>query len=477
MSTPAELLAAAKCYDCIPPHVLPAIQTRILDKITDGGHTHGGFAPAKLPVPGGFTFSLDGTATNAVATWNAPPAAATKSEVWTSTDGITFALATTVAAPGATASFPAPTPGNVLYAKVRYCNSNVCGNFTSALSLNGYASDWAKRVVINGGAKPSDNSINASAAFINSLTSAGILTKMVAVNMLAPDSLIASITPLLVGGGNDPWTNTAFVAGDLTVNGLKGDGATKWLATGINPTTAFASDNDGGLTAYVYDPFTGASLSCCLGVIMQATQRQFILEGSKQGAIFDCWTTVNGRNYGIGTCLPGYYSGNRTGATACNFYFASPGAPHSVLASTALGIDGARANANIGAFVLRSDGVSTNFFSIQRISFLAIHHGLTATESTSFFNAVHALRVAFGGGFVSDTTTPAQVASDWSDRVVRYGGGGSSSCYRQRDCDLRSGTRYSGNSLEDDQCKHLRCGQSDSLSHGYPDETRKGFLG
>jgi hypothetical protein len=100
---------------------------------------------------------------------------------------------------------------------------------------------------------PSQNSINASIVFVDTLNAAGVWSKMLDVNMFAPDSLIACQTPLLVTDGTNLWANFNFVAGDLTVSGLQGSaGGGKYLNSTIDPNARFATP----ATVYPGLPFT-----------------------------------------------------------------------------------------------------------------------------------------------------------------------------------------------------------------------------
>ena len=93
--------------------------------------------------------------------------------------------------------------------------------------------DWARRVVANGGAFPSQNTINAMETLRLGVIAAGLDTSISSMLVLVPDSAIAASTPLFVGIGLDPWTNHGFVDGDLTVEGMKGNGSSKYLDSGI----------------------------------------------------------------------------------------------------------------------------------------------------------------------------------------------------------------------------------------------------
>lgn len=81
-----------------------------------GTQTGGG----TCPVPTGLTavWQVD---TTTIVTWDAPPAGVISTEVWSSSDNITFALVATVAAPGTTTTLGAAATAP--YVKIRFCTS------------------------------------------------------------------------------------------------------------------------------------------------------------------------------------------------------------------------------------------------------------------------------------------------------------------------------------------------------------------
>lgn len=147
---PSTLANLARCFSsCIPPGMQMAAQTYLMGVIagitdpaiiltrasvfigTDPGTgtipdilitktviDTGGFGAC--PVPTGLTaiWQID---TTTIVTWNALPAGVISTEVWSSTDNITFALAATVAAPGVTTTLGASATAP--YVKVRFCTA------------------------------------------------------------------------------------------------------------------------------------------------------------------------------------------------------------------------------------------------------------------------------------------------------------------------------------------------------------------
>lgn len=127
-------------------------------------------------------------------------------------------------------------------------------------SISPIVVDWVNRIIKNGGTKPSQNTISSINHFYHNIASTTIFGKIQSLNCYVPDNLIAAITPLIKTYGNDPWlnNNSQFVIGDLTINGLIGNGGTqfnqstvKYLNTGVLGTN-YSSDNTAGLTLYVY---------------------------------------------------------------------------------------------------------------------------------------------------------------------------------------------------------------------------------
>ncbi len=265
--------------------------------------------------------------------------------------------------------------------------------------------DWVARVVRNGGATPSANTQSALTTFFNGLVSNNLLAKMKTINVVAPDNLTAAITPFWnVGGGIDPWINHNFVSGDLTVNGLIGNGSNKYLDTGMAPSLCFASNSDGGLTVYVAANSTNANESDFN--VSQATPGQCMALYPNFGgtAFLDMYSqnAGSGRLSASNSGFTGYCSGNHGtlgGGVIEAIYTGNSGSGHTTLVSSTTSVGGSLPTQNLYAFCGNNLG-SPGQFSVKRLSFFAIHSGLTATESSNFYTLVQALRTAFGGGFV-----------------------------------------------------------------------------
>src|SRR5688572_13026363 len=101
------------------------------------------------------------------------------------------------------------------------------------------ATDWSQRVVANGGAVPSQQTIQCMETLRLTLIGMGLTNKLYTLCVFVPDSVIAASTPLFKHKGSDPWTNFFFAQTNLNIDGLKGDGIQKAFDTGVLP-------NEGG---------------------------------------------------------------------------------------------------------------------------------------------------------------------------------------------------------------------------------------
>lgn len=220
-------------------------------------------------------------------------------------------------------------------------------------------------------------------------------------NAFVPDNLTAATTAQLIQPLNesDPWTNHNFVAGDLTVNGLVGDGATKWLNTGINPQNTTLTNNSAGVTVYAVTNANTAN--AVLVAVDNGGFGQFLaLENNGGSTFFFAWDVASGIN-GADAGFVGYNSGNMTAANFHAIYHASSTVPHGLLVAGAMANTG---GPTVPPFTIPIFAFTNNTgqsdFTPQRLSFVAIHKGLTQSQSQSFFNRIQTLRQALGGGFV-----------------------------------------------------------------------------
>jgi hypothetical protein len=232
--------------------------------------------------------------------------------------------------------------------------------------------------------------------FLAGLSADGITNSIISAIVVAPDSLIAATTPVIANFGNALWTNHNFVSGDLSVNGLQGDGSTKFLETGVKPVTAGLVTTEGALSFYAYDKNTTV-FGAEIGYGGSGAADWFLLSnlnGAGFGTIYDCYNNGSGRVGLATTPGNGFYIGSRTAANAESVYFANSGTPFAAIGS-ATGSGATIADNFI--FVFKSDTATQ--ISNARLSFVAISHGLGSVGAQALYNRVQTLRVAFGGGY------------------------------------------------------------------------------
>lgn len=259
---------------------------------------------------------------------------------------------------------------------------------------NYFASEWADRVVTNGGVRPSNATITAAATFLDALQTAGIRDKMKAVNIFAPDNLTAALTPLIKGVGIDPWTNSNFVSGDLTVDGLLGaSGSSKALNTGLIGSANWQVTSC-GVHAYM---FTRTSASGAVAGTQDGGGEFAFYPDFSGTAYWEMWSTASPLTWA--PSANGFYSCNRTAANARAVYFAKSSSPFASIASDAVNVGTVPTSAPVYVFAWNNNG-TRQFYLSDRISFIAFSNGLSSTESLALYNAVQALRTALGGGYV-----------------------------------------------------------------------------
>ena len=261
----------------------------------------------------------------------------------------------------------------------------------------GRVADWAIRCQKNGAvSSPSAATIATMVTFYTALDAANLIPKFRALNCFVPDSLIATLTPLIIGSGLDPWTNHNFVAGDLISNGLKGAN-TKYLEIGVNPSTDL-STNSAGVTTYWRGVVPGEAtvdFGCDDGTNFFVYQHKY----SDDRHYWDCWnqTNDNGRLWvAVDIDGWGYFSANRTAADKSTLYEARSNVSFRAMKTVTGTTIGTPPNYPVFLFTVNSSGTPDTRYSTKTLSFTAVHDGLTHTEAFNLYSAVQALQVAFG---------------------------------------------------------------------------------
>lgn len=269
--------------------------------------------------------------------------------------------------------------------------------------------DWLARMAADFIPRPSDATIRAVCDFCEELDAVGIMDKMLVVNPIIPDSFLAMRYPLIyqAGNGYSPFINHNFVAADLDGNGIAGDALTKYFDTGFVPNAHWADTISGGLTAYTNSLELGIEPDeteigvneTILGDVFEISIQTYLSGGAfSDGLVFWKPSAVAA----IGE-LPGFWSINRIGYTDLALYRADSGTypPITTVDTDATDVSGQTVNQYPTWFMSKStDGAFAGYCCSKRVSFMAIHEGLTQSEATDFYLAIQNLRMALGGGFV-----------------------------------------------------------------------------
>jgi hypothetical protein len=341
----------------------------------------------KFP-PSGFSFASNTTFSNIVAAWNPVPA---PTQLYTSSDGVSYSLAQTLG-PGVTsANVAVPSVGSTVYAKI------ISGG-TSSSALQFTRTDWETRVIANLGT-PLAFSLATQNNLYSALANVGILSKMINVGFFennSGNSIRICLTPIIKTIGTNVWSNINMGDGMMGANGVTPTGGP---GVGARPGilgTDFPSDNDGGYTVYA---FTGAEVlnACSLGYTNNAgsisTAFQIQTGGNTRAALWNDTSRIVVPSNGAG-----YYSLNRTGAAALNLYYAKTATAHASIGSSAAAAGSRNSNFvdffSVNAF---EAGIPELFTVNNTLRLLAVHHGLTQAESLLFYNAIVSAITFFGG--------------------------------------------------------------------------------
>ncbi len=272
--------------------------------------------------------------------------------------------------------------------------------------------NWAYRVVKNGGQFPQQNILLPTSQFCQTVDTAGLLSRLYLVNTMPfTNDFIGMRTPLItISSALDPWVRQNVGAPvispeNLTINGWQ-VGTDRFHChvydTGfICSNVAALNSGNGGMSVYCSD----ASIASTGGEIAggyDGVSKYFTMQPDEISAnsfIAAIWD-VTDRVTVTSSDQQGYFFMiSRTATNALKAYRAKSTSAWAQYGSTQTGVLATNPLSTTsylgGAFY---SGTGVNTASTARISFFAIHDGFTSTEGQTLFNAVQALRVAYGGG-------------------------------------------------------------------------------
>ena len=278
------------------------------------------------------------------------------------------------------------------------------------------AADWATRVVTNGGTVRS-STLAAVSKFCAAISAAGLRDRFYRLNLFCGNSdasLNAVRTPLyrglsLTGSqlGNATDTNVNFAEGDYaetgSSGGLKGNGSTKHLNTGLTFTSAPVATIS--LSAYAAEMETTATNAAMVlvGALAGANFHGAALNAAWNFGSLERRCDLNGNS---GLAVPRYTSGllaaahlSASNTSGDNYSLYENGiSKNSVTQSTGTATN--NPNGPLLVFCRASANSSVNpipfSYSAARIRAYHIGRSMTDAQQLAFYNAMHAIQTALG---------------------------------------------------------------------------------
>lgn len=209
-------------------------------------------------------------------------------------------------------------------------------------------------------------------------------------------SLSGALVPLVRSGGNAKDTSTGFVAGDLTSAGLKGDGAAKYLDTGLNPYTAGYTAANLGLFAWLAGVVVFTDDNCLLGTYGATGSRGDLsmknaaAPSSLMGS-FITGPAGGGRYLPISNALTEFVGGSGQGAGLAKVYLS--GSP--ILSASPSPTVWTGSTGSISVFAFNNIGTIGRFYP-GRLSCYVITNGMSDAEILSLYTHLNTLMTALG---------------------------------------------------------------------------------
>lgn len=254
-----------------------------------------------------------------------------------------------------------------------------------------------------------DTAILALNTFVLGLRADGLWSKMLEVNCFpAAGSISIAGTPLLLGpsgpkSGLYQWQNSNgnLVDGDVTINGIAGNGTNKFLWTGIRPNGTFPSADDCGIDVYL-STINANSEYDAGGYGTSGVNPLFAIAANNAGNFRGhAWDNVGVAPELLSASpnLAGLYSISRIGALDFRSYFSNSTNPVAQQAASLLASNQTWfTDQQIGVLAIIFAGAPV-LLSTRRMSYFAVRRGFTFAEHQLYAPRVQALRVALGGGF------------------------------------------------------------------------------
>lgn len=256
-----------------------------------------------------------------------------------------------------------------------------------AASVDADAAAWATAVTANGGTY-SAGTLTAVDTFVKAAKASNYWSKLNRINLFCGDQLAAALVPLKVGGGSATDTNVNFVGGDYTEStGLKGNGSTKYLDTGLSPSASLVA-NDTHLAFY-----DRASVAATEGVQIGSgdASGQFLTYVFSDIAYSDQYAAGTGRVSAAVVGPYGFVVGSRTASNAHAIYKGG-----SSIASNAT-TSGTLTARSVYVFARNQTGTA-DLYTSHPLAAYSIGSSLTAGDVTAYNTHIEAFQDALGRG-------------------------------------------------------------------------------
>lgn len=273
-------------------------------------------------------------------------------------------------------------------------------------SLHPEAEAWSAAVV-GGGGSASAETLLAVSAFCEAIDSAGIRDKFRRLNLFCGDSdgsLVAVRTPLYRGEsllgtqyGSAQDTAFSFVQGDYTETGtsggLLGNGSSKYLDTGFQPSTDFPSGASYHFASYIRgtQSITSARhLLNCLASLAQGRYRIQLNNTGSSGGNYSVLSTLGSTSNNATAVNRSPTNGglilvSRTSTTSLTLYDDAVSIATNTTSTTP-----ALPPSNIYVF---ATGAPAEFYN-GRMAGYSFGSGMTGAQATSYYNAMNTFQTA-----------------------------------------------------------------------------------
>lgn len=280
------------------------------------------------------------------------------------------------------------------YFRVRSYNAvgtSANSNAITTTTYNSEVQDWAETRIPGNSGTISIQTKDAANIFMLALNSGSLRSLVYRLNLYAGNQLAACLVPLIKDFGNATETNNNFVSGDYTeATGLKGNGTTKFLDTGLVPSTVYSDINGAHLSIYARSAETESADS--IGSIISGTSNSktgISITDSANGKSIGFWGEPTGSSVTLSALLSvGYFHHNRVSSTVTHLY------KNGVSRTNGTPSGGTLASASLYIHARHDSVLGAQRRSARTYAGYSIGLGMDATQALVFYNAWQTFQTA-----------------------------------------------------------------------------------